>query len=85
MYLMIQIGQCKRCGWDTPQVFLDSAGGFCEGCELMTVAEACARLGFQTRTLQRWIRRGVFRKVKLGQKAIRLYRHEVEKIARPNG
>lgn len=72
--------KCKRCGWPAPGLILAQTGGYCEGCEFVSVAEAAARLGLNWRTIHRYIKRGRIASRRAGPKLIRLRRADVERL-----
>ncbi|HUZ03270.1 MAG TPA: helix-turn-helix domain-containing protein [Thermomicrobiaceae bacterium] len=52
--------------------------------ELLTIKEAAARLKVSTMTLSRWIKAGRLTKYRLGARAVRLRRSEVEALHSPD-
>lgn len=72
--------RCKRCEWPAPALILAATGGYCEGCEFVSVAEAAARLGLNWRTIHRYIKRGLIASRRAGPKLIRLRRVDVERL-----
>jgi len=72
--------KCKRCEWPAPRLILAQSGGYCEGCEWVSVADAAARLGVNWRTIHRYIKAGRIEWRRAGPKLIRIRRADVERL-----
>lgn len=74
--------ECQNCGVNVAEVVSRRTGGYCDGCDLMTIPEAARRLHVSRFTVYRLMRQGKISKVHpcLGRTLIR--RAEIEALLR---